>query len=334
MLPSRVVGWGLGCFSIACAAGSLSERQEDCEARGGSLIWVALQMSQYFGQDFFEALLVEPAKDDSKEAKNHICVPRNCAGHEQISTNHCATVKGWVLQTLLEAHQHMHGGLGYDHVFQTKLLQIYPWMLKGIEEHFVPQPLFPLTACMHCISNVRVSASELPGRLRIAVWSSHAPLAAVLAEHVEAVVEEPQIVYYGMCYLCEQTSTCLERHQDSMADQSCGLFPQTRWHTAEVVVGHCWGCSAERGESLIVDVFWPCILPFLVQPYGWNTQVATAVHEPAARDSTWFCSFDAFGLTTTSLGSQAWWSGWIASGRCMFWRDGFQTQSAFTHSCL
>lgn len=253
MLPSRVVGWGLGCFSIACAAGSLSERQEDCEARGGSLIWVALQMSQYFGQDFFEALLVEPAKDDSKEARNHICVPRNCAGHEEISTNHCATVKGWVLQTLLEAHQHMHGGLGYDHVFQTKLLQIYPWMLKGIEEHYVPQPLFPLTACMHCISNVRVLASELPGRLRIAVWSSHAPLAAVLAEHVEAVVEEPQIVYYGTCYLCEQTSTCLERRQDSMADQSCDYFhkpddiPLKLWlDTAEDVA------QRERKASLLI----------------------------------------------------------------------------------
>eukprot|EP00913_Durusdinium_trenchii_P026437 g24803.t1 len=64
-----------------------------------------LDWLRWSGKDLFEALLVEPFTPDDTEERNHICIPRNCAGKDEISSEHCMNVKGSVLGSLLEAHQ-------------------------------------------------------------------------------------------------------------------------------------------------------------------------------------------------------------------------------------
>ena len=223
-----------GCslwFSIARAAPveHLLERKDDCESRGGSLVWVALQMGQLSGSEILEALLVEPMIEKPEEAENHICIPRKCAGSIEISGDQCMNVKGWVISKLLEAHQSTKGGLGFDHVFHSAIHQ-HPWMFTGVEDDQIPK--LPLAFGMPHLKTPALR--EVPHRpLRIALLSSHAPVAAVLAEHFEDLESQARFVYYGSCYLCEHTSTCLERRQESLADQSCDLFH----HPDEVPAG-------------------------------------------------------------------------------------------------
>eukprot|EP00435_Cladocopium_sp_Y103_P051898 s835_g16.t1 len=221
----------LGCFSrfsrfsIAADLDHLFQRKEDCETRGGSLVWVALSMGHSLEGDIFEALLIEPMIENAEEAQNHICIPRNCAGQVEISQEDCANVKGWVLQKLLEAHQNTKGGLGFDHVFHSAIRQ-HPWMFTGVEDsQILPKLPFAPPISMQRAEDVEV-AETLPHRpFRLAILSSHAPVAGVLAEHVEEIVKGPvQVLYYGSCYLCEHTFTCPERRQESLADESCEHF--------------------------------------------------------------------------------------------------------------
>ncbi|CAK9111889.1 13 kDa deflagellation-inducible protein [Durusdinium trenchii] len=74
---------------------------------------------------------------------------------------------------------------------------------------------------------------------RLVVLSSHAPLAALVAEHVEEMVPM-EVVYYGSCYLCDHTATCRTRHVPSRADGACTL-----WHHPDEATPKAWLTAVE-----------------------------------------------------------------------------------------
>lgn len=228
----------------------MRRRESTCclhsQARGGTLIWVALQMASGSGSELFEALLIEPMQPEpslqlvfknrffyrvitelyvccimfymivdvdlclqDRDEGNHVCIPRNCAGIEEMSSEHCANVKGSVLSSLLEAHQNVKGGLGLDHLWQTQLLQ-QSWMVTGVVG--APRGHVPFEDFEALLPT---EATRRSSRFRLAVVSNHAPVASVFAEHVEEVIGEMDFAYYGSS-TCFSPLLCLKDHERSL----------------------------------------------------------------------------------------------------------------------
>ena len=124
------------------------------------------------------------------EEGNHVCVPRNCGGIEEMSSEACANVKGSVLSSLLEAHQKVKGGLGLDHLWQTQLLQ-QSWLVTGTDSLKVS---FKQD---HFEALVPTKRWQRSSPFRLAVVSNHAPVASVFAEHAEEVIGDIHLAYYG-----------------------------------------------------------------------------------------------------------------------------------------
>ncbi|CAJ1428397.1 unnamed protein product [Effrenium voratum] len=194
------------------------EDRADCEARGGALMAVGLQVAKgAFGHEVLEGLhIADFGEETETEEWAKVCVPKNCGGVREMGTEHCINVKGWLLGVLLDAYKEKTpGALGSDHLFLDTIRR-HRWMNVGVEPTDVARRL------PEFVHELEPLEASIPPRL--VIMSPHAPVAAVMADHMEAVMESVEVVFYGACYLCEHSPSCVERRQPSLADASCEHF--------------------------------------------------------------------------------------------------------------
>ncbi|CAE8611614.1 unnamed protein product, partial [Polarella glacialis] len=227
----RLAATLLGCILCAMCALAAEEDQDRCQENGGVTVAVELFKTLALdGETKLNGMKSDFPSDLTEEElgnRTQFCVPKNCG---LLTAEGCAQIKGWIAEKLLRVDDN-NWKLAMNFVISN-----HDWLLKGTGSPWTAEGF-------EGGESERVSQRPLG---RVLVVSHHAPLAAVLAENFELAAASAlsalnfDIAYYSACYLCPDTSGCLERHVPSLADKACDMF-----HNPDTTFSDIYGLAAD-----------------------------------------------------------------------------------------